>query len=207
MPSEERVRLRDGSTVVVRPIEPGDKDRLLDAFARLSDESRYRRFFAPMRQLPADTVRYLTEVDHRDHEALIALSDAGEMVGVARYVRPAAGSEAAEAAITVIDDWQGRGLGGKLLQRLADRARQQGVQRFTALVKVENPAAVRVLRELGPSELTRQGDEVTLRIELPEQGVGAKLTRALRAAAAGTVSMVDIVARRGALRRGGGASS
>lgn len=192
------MRLRDGSAVVVRPIEPADHDRLLDAFARLSDESRYRRFFAPIHQLPEDTVRYLTDVDHRDHEALIALGKQGEMVGVARYVRPAAGSEVAEAAITVSDAWQGRGLGSQLLQRLADRARQEGVRRFTALVKVENPAAVRVLRELGPSELTREGDEFTLLIELPERGVGTKLTRALRAAATGTVSVVDTVARRAA---------
>jgi RimJ/RimL family protein N-acetyltransferase len=202
--SEERVRLRDGSRVVVRPIETSDQQRLVDAFARLSEESRYRRFFAPIQRLPDDTVRYLTDVDHRDHEALIALGEAGEMVGVARYVRAGTESEVAEAAITVSDDWQGRGLGSQLLQRLADRARHQGVRRFTALVKVENPAAVRVLRELGPSQLTRVGDEFTLLIELPERGVGTKLTRALRAAAAGTVSMVDTVARR-AVGRGGGA--
>jgi GNAT superfamily N-acetyltransferase len=199
------VRLRDGSRVVVRAIEPSDRERLVDAFARLSDESRYRRFFTPIRELPGDTVSYLTQVDHHDHEALIAVSDAGEMIGVARYVRAAAGSPVAEAAITVIDDWQGRGLGRRLLERLAARAREEGVEQFSALVKVENAAALEVLRGLGPSELTRQADEINLLIELPKRGAGAKLTRALRAAATGTVSMVDTVAR-AAARRGGASS-
>lgn len=192
--------------MVVRPIQPSDRERLTAAFSRLSDESRYRRFFAPVRELSEDTVSYLTQIDHSDHEALIALDDAGELVGVARYVRAGPGSEVAEAAITVIDDWQRRGLGRKLLQRLADRAREQGVRQFSALVKVENPAALEVLRAIGPSQLTREADEITLLIELPERGVGVKLARALRAAAAGTVSVVNTVART-AVRRGGRSGS
>lgn len=198
-----RVRLRDGSRVVVRAIEPSDRERLVEAFARLSTESRYRRFFTPIRELTEDMVRYLTEVDHHDHEALIGVTEAGELVGAARYVRAGPGSPVAEAAITVIDDWQGRGLGRRLLERLATRAREEGVEQFSALVKVENPAAVEVLRGLGPSALTRRADEVNLLIELPKRGTGAKLARALRAAASGTVSMVDTAAR-AAVRRGGG---
>jgi ribosomal protein S18 acetylase RimI-like enzyme len=172
----------------------------MEAFARLSPESRYRRFFTPMNQLSEGTLTYLTEVDHVDHEALVAVSAADGLVGVARYVRPTPDSSVAEAAITVIDDWQGRGLGRRLLLRLATRARQQGVRQFSALVKVENPAAVELLRGLGQSELTRQGDEYRLLIDLPERGVGTKLARALRAAAAGTLSLADTVAR-AAVRR------
>lgn len=190
-----RLRLRDGSNVRVRPIRPEDRRPLEEAFARLSPESRYRRFFTPINQLSEGTLSYLTEVDHRDHEALVALSEDGRLVGVARYARATPGSPVAEAAITVADDWQGRGLGRSLLQRLAARARQEGVRQFSALVKVENPAAVEVLRGVGPSELSRQGDEYRLLIDLPERGVGTTLARALRAAAAGTVSLADTVAR------------
>jgi GNAT superfamily N-acetyltransferase len=195
------LRLRDGSIVRVRPICSDDRQPLAEAFARLSPESRYRRFFTPMNQLSEGTLTYLTEVDHRDHEALVAVSaEDGGLVGVARYVRLAPNGRVAEAAITVIDDWQGRGLGRRLLQRLATRAREEGIQQFSALIKVENPAAVELLRGLGPSELNRQGDEYRLLIDLPERGVGIKLTRALRAAAAGTLSLVDTVAR-AAVRR------
>lgn len=194
------MRLRDGSQVHVRPIIPEDRARLADGFARLSPESRYRRFFTPMSQLSEGTLTYLTEVDHHDHEALVALSDDDRLVGVARYVRNAPEGRVAEAAITVIDDWQGRGLGRALLRRLATRARREGVTQFSALVKVENPTAVELLRGLGPSELSRRGDEYRLLIDLPERGVGSKLGRTLRAAAAGAVSLADTVAR-AAVRR------
>jgi ribosomal protein S18 acetylase RimI-like enzyme len=186
----------------VRPIRPDDRQPLAEAFARLSPESRYRRFFTPMNQLSEGTLSYLTEVDHREHEALVALSEDGSLVAVARYVRAEPDSRVAEAAITVIDDWQGRGLGRRMLQRLATRARKEGVRQFSALVKVENPTAVELLRGVGPSELRRHGDEYQLLIDLPERGVGIKLARTLRAAAAGTVSLVDTVAR-AAVRRPG----
>jgi|SRR5579884_3173907 len=184
-----RAKLRDGSVVRVRAVRPADKALLRAAFDRLSEQSRYRRFFVPMRELTDRALAYLTEVDHHDHEALLALSEAGdEVLGVARYVRAGKDAQDAEAAITVVDDWQGRGLGRLLLRRLARRAREEGIRRFTALVKVENPAAVELLRGLGPSELTRDGSEFRLVIELPARGVGTKLARALRAAAAGLVS-------------------
>lgn len=194
------MRLRDGSQIRVRPIRPGDRRPLAEAFARLSPESRYRRFFTPMSELSERALSYLTEVDHHDHEALVALSDEELLVGVARYVRDAPASRVAEAAITVSDDWQGRGLGRALLKRLASRAREEGVRQFSALVKVENPAAVELLRGLGPSELNRRGDEYWLLIDLPPRGVGTKLNRTLRAAAAGTLSLADSVVR-AAVRR------
>ena len=205
MPRESRrgeasVTLRDGSLVRVRPIRASDRDRLVGAFNRLSGESRYRRFFAPLRELSGSTLSYLTEVDHHDHEALIALSAEGDMVGVARYVRETPGAPVAEAAITVIDDWHGRGLGRELLRRLAIRARREGVSQFSALVKVENPRALELLRGLGPSELTRDGDEYMLLIDLPQRGVGAKLASVLREAATGTMSVADSVVRAAARR-------
>ena len=84
----ERVALRDGSELAIRPIWPTDKKRLLKGFEQLSPESRYRRFLQPMPHLTGRLVRYLTEIDHHDHEALVALgADNDEPIGVARYVR------------------------------------------------------------------------------------------------------------------------
>ena len=118
--------------IAVRPIEPGDKAALAAAFERLSAESRYRRFLSPHGELSAAELRYLTEVDHHDHEALVALDPAtGEGVGVARYVRDRARPESAEIAVAA-DRWQGRGVGTLLLHRLVDRAREEGIRRSTA---------------------------------------------------------------------------
>jgi RimJ/RimL family protein N-acetyltransferase len=177
------MRLRDGTRVEVRPIRPEDKDLLIGAFDRMSENSRYRRFFQPVHELSPSVLRFLTEVDHHDHEALVALED-GQAVGVARYVRSEEKPSRAEVAVSVVDDRQGRGLGLGLLERLADRAREEDVTHFTALVQAENPGAVRVLSALGATHRHRHGDEVDLDIELPpEEGIGSELAAALRGAA------------------------
>ena len=94
-------------------------------FARLSAASRQMRFLGVKKELSAAELRYFTDVDHHDHEALGALDHAdGRGVGVARYVRDTEDPQAAEIAVTIIDDWQGRGLGTELLAQLSDRARQ-----------------------------------------------------------------------------------
>jgi GNAT superfamily N-acetyltransferase len=78
-------------------------------------------------------VRYLTEVDHHDHEAIVALDEeSGEGIGVARYVRTRERPEVAEVAVTVVDDWQGRGLGTRLLEVVSARAREEDIRSFTA---------------------------------------------------------------------------
>src|SRR6202008_3621924 len=71
-------------------------------------------------------------------------------VGIARYIRDADDPQAAEIAVTIVDEWQGRGLGTELLSRLSDLARQAGIRRFTALVSAENPASAGVLRTRAP---------------------------------------------------------
>ncbi|MDQ3767887.1 MAG: GNAT family N-acetyltransferase [Actinomycetota bacterium] len=183
----QTVTLRDGARVTLRPIRPDDKDRLREAFERLGEESRYRRFFSPMSTLSPAMLRYLTEVDHHDHEALVAQdAGTGEGLGVARYVRGHhAPPDEAEAAITVVDDWQGRGLGGVLLRALADRAREEDITTFTALVQADNPRAIRALSALGQAQRSPEGPYTLLRIALPEEGPPRSLEDALRAAAQG----------------------
>jgi RimJ/RimL family protein N-acetyltransferase len=116
----ERVALRDGSEVAVRPIRATDKARLRAGFERLSAQSRQRRFLVAMPRLSPRLVRYLTEVDHHDHEALVAVGvDDDEPIGVARYVRSEDDAQAAEVAVAVADHWHGRGVATELLRRLA----------------------------------------------------------------------------------------
>src|SRR5689334_13308164 len=113
------VVLRDGSTVVIRPVRGTDAPLLADGFTRLSARSRQMRFLTRKNEPTPTELRYFTEVDHHDHEALGALNYAdGRGVGIARYVRDADDPQAAEIAVTVIDDWQGRGLGTELLTQL-----------------------------------------------------------------------------------------
>ena len=157
-PSEGRpVRLRDGSAVLIRPVRPADAGLLEDGFAGLSDRSRRLRFLGPKASLSAAELRYFTDVDHRDHEALGALDHArGGGVGIARYVRDREDPHAAEIAVTVIDGWQGRGLGTELLARLSERACQEGIRRFTAAVAADNAAMTGLLRNLGADVVGRE---------------------------------------------------
>ncbi|HYX59009.1 MAG TPA: GNAT family N-acetyltransferase [Streptosporangiaceae bacterium] len=146
--------LRDGSTVLIRQVRGTDAPLLADGFARLSARSRQLRFLGPKKMLSAAELRYFTDVDHHDHEALGALSPAdGRGAGIARYIRDPGDPGAAEIAVTIADEWQGRGLGTALLTRLSDRARQEGIGRFTAMVSADNVAMTRLLWKMG-AELT-----------------------------------------------------
>jgi RimJ/RimL family protein N-acetyltransferase len=179
--------------LVVRPIEPDDKGALAAAFERLSPQSRYRRFLTPQERLSDADLRYLTEVDHHDHEALVAFDPrTAEGVGVARYVRDPERPDSAEVAVAVADEWQGRGVGTELLHRLADRAREEGIARFTALVLAENEAVRHLLDDLGAVRVVDAAQGcVELAVDLPEHGLGATLAAWLRSAARGVLHLPD----------------
>jgi GNAT superfamily N-acetyltransferase len=161
------VAARDGSRIRVRQIRSSDKALLQRSFERLSEESRYRRFLSPTPELSESMLSYLTEVDHHDHVAIVALDEAtGEGVGVARYVRSGERPETAEVAVTVIDDWQGRGVGTLLLDVLAARAREEGISSFTALMLASNREMIELLERLGPVRIVhREGG--TVAVEAP----------------------------------------
>jgi GNAT superfamily N-acetyltransferase len=180
-----------GAEIEIRPIEPDDKDALASGFDRLSERSRYRRFLSPRGPLSAAELRYFTEVDHRNHEALVAVDpQTGEGVGVARFVRSEEDAEVAEMAVAVADDWQGHGVGSRLTAALARRARQEGISSFTALALAQNDAMVNLLEELGEVHTgqARLGT-VELTVALPEAGVG-RLERLIRAVARGDVTVL-----------------
>ena len=179
-----RVLLRDGSAVLIREVRSGDAPLLAEGFARLSYESRQLRFLTGKPNLTPAELRYFTEIDHHDHEALGALNPVdGRGLGIARYIRHVEDREGAEVAVTVVDDWQHRGLGTALLSRLADRARQEGIRHFTALVAADNAAVVRLLQDcrVGFRVTQRESGTVEYEITLPPRGLGAGLQALLRA--------------------------
>ncbi|HET7051671.1 MAG TPA: GNAT family N-acetyltransferase [Solirubrobacteraceae bacterium] len=142
----------------IRPIDPADKAALASAVEQSSDEAVYRRFLNPHGRLTAAELRYLTEVDHHDHEALLAIDPgSGKSVGVARYIRDHERPDRAEIAIAVLEPWQSRGVGKTLLGHLADRARDEGITEFTGLMLSDNTRMRRLLANLGTPRLLNSG--------------------------------------------------
>ena len=176
---------RNAAELEIRPIRPEDKRALIGGFERLSDQSRYRRFLTPHGRLSEAELRYFTEVDHHDHEALVAIDPrTGDGVGVARYVRSREDRSSAELAIAVVDAWQRRGVGTRLAIALADRARHEGVTVFTGLVLAENELMLNLAKELGQVRTVHhERGTVELSVELRALGPG-HLRRVLRAVAA-----------------------
>jgi GNAT superfamily N-acetyltransferase len=163
----DRLALRDGAEVVIRPIRPTDKDRLKAAFETLGKDSRRMRFLSHKSRLTRAELAYLTEVDHTDHEALLGIDPGTHaIVGVARYVRLAAGSERAEAAVVVADGWQRRGLATGLLSRLAERARHAGIRGFAGTALAENRPVIELLRRLRTARCTSSHGVLEFVVEL-----------------------------------------
>ena len=107
--AQDRVVLRDGSTIVVRPLATGDVAAIAAWFEGLGAETRHARFLGSVAVLDERTRSQLAQVDHRDHEALTAVTPDGAVVGIARYIRLPQ-SSTAEVAVAVADHWRGRGI-------------------------------------------------------------------------------------------------
>jgi len=168
-PWAKPVVLRDGRAVLIRQVQPTDAALLVDGFAQLSVRSRRLQFPITKNHLSPSEVHFCTDVDHHDHEALGAVSlPDGRGLGIARYIRNADDPLTAEIAVTVIDAWQGRGLGTYLIAQLTERARHEGIHRFTALLSADNVAALALLRnpDVGTCLVERGDDTVELAITL-----------------------------------------
>jgi RimJ/RimL family protein N-acetyltransferase len=185
---EEQVRLKDGTSVLVRPVRPDDRELFVAGFERMSPESRYRRFMGHKRKLSDRELDFFTRLDHDLHEAIGAIDLAsGEGVAVARMHRHDGDPSVAEAAVTVVDDWQGRGLGGLLLDRLVQRARELGVTHFDASLFTSNRAMLALFQRLGCMKSHREDFEtLTIDVALPVGEDDEALCAALRSVADGS---------------------
>ncbi len=159
-------------TVTTRPVQPADEALFRRLWPRLSPETVYRRFHAPVHRLPDEAVRRLVTVDHDVREAVVAVVG-GEVVGVARYDRLDDPSTA-EIAVLVEDAWQGAGVGRQLLATLTDLATRRGVRTFTATVQPDNRPVLGLVRRLLPdSSVTPDADVLTVTSPLPREPVSA----------------------------------
>ncbi|RBY97879.1 GNAT family N-acetyltransferase [Blastococcus sp. TF02-8] len=137
----------DGGTVHLRPICPDDADGLTGLMERSSDQTRYYRFFGPMKRLSDKDLHRFTHVDHDKRVAFVILLGE-QVIAVGRYDRYP-GTDDAEVAFLVEDAHQGRGLGSVLLEHLAAAGRERGIRRFVAEVLAQNSKMVRVFRDAG----------------------------------------------------------
>ncbi|WP_037607449.1 bifunctional acetate--CoA ligase family protein/GNAT family N-acetyltransferase [Streptacidiphilus rugosus] len=151
---EADIVLRDGGTARIRPIVPDDADRLVAFYQRVSDQSKYYRFFAPYPRLSARDVRHFTHHDFVDRVGLAVLVR-DEFIATVRYDRidaagrPSGSGTGAEVAFLVQDAHQGRGVASALLEHIAACARERGILRFTAEVLPDNRKMATVFTEAG----------------------------------------------------------
>ncbi len=166
------VELRDRTRVHLRPIVPEDEPLLHEAVAAMSERTVYFRFFSPVKRMSDALAHRLAVVDYNDRFALVATTHrpAGKerIVGVARYDR-ARGTDVAEVAVAVIDEFQRRGLGSQLLAELARVARKHGIKSFQLIVLPENREMLGLLRKMGWIHQARlAGGVYEISFDLPE---------------------------------------
>lgn len=144
----------EGEELEFIPLGARHRQVLADGFSRLSERSRFLRFMAPVSDLSASELSYLTELDLVDRFAWGLLVE-GVPAAVGRYVKTVASE--AEVAVTVADEYQGRGLGRLLVEALAVVAADMGVETFEFEVLAENRAMLSILEHLGATAATAAG--------------------------------------------------
>jgi RimJ/RimL family protein N-acetyltransferase len=149
--------LRDGRRVEIRALRPADRDGLLEALAQMSEEARYRRFFAPKRGFSEKEIEFYLNVDFVNHVALVAVLEEGGrpvIAGGARYIVSAPGR--AEVAFAVDDPHQGLGIATSLMRHLVVIAREAGIRELVAEVLPDNAPMLKVFERCGLAMTTRR---------------------------------------------------
>jgi len=164
---ESEIRIGDGTTLHIRPIRPDDGQVLMVFHNSLSDQTVFRRYFYLHPRLSPAEIEHLTHVDYVDRLALVA-EDADSLVAVGRYDR-VPGTKEAEVAFVVADRYQHHGLGSLLLRRLAEAARERGIDAFTAETMAENRDMIDVFMASGfPVSSTCEWGTVTVHFPILE---------------------------------------
>lgn len=183
--------LADGTVLRFVPVTPAHREQLRRGFDETSPESRYRRFLTPLSRLTEEQLDYLTNVDFVNHVAWGAeVAETSRGIAIGRWIRLQDDPETAEAAIAVIDEYQGQGVGRALLWLLAASAVERGVKRFRAEILSENEPMLALLEGLGAEIVGRSGTVLEVSIPVPgsiDQMRETAAPKILRAAAEGKV--------------------
>jgi GNAT superfamily N-acetyltransferase len=200
---QEIKTLADDSRVLLRPVRPSDRERVAEGFMALSPESRYLRCLRARKDPSPRELHFMTDCDGIDHFAIavIALDEEDterDSVGIARFVRCMDDPEAAEIAITVMDDWQGRGVGGLLLRRLLAAMGERGYREARGVMHPDNGGMRRLVD--GTQDARRETEDGLIRFALPvpaptpwpfnlPEDAGRAFARLLRIARAGALTL------------------
>lgn len=156
----ERLVMRDGSSVVIRPLDTGDEAGITSwftsCFPGLGAEKLYARLFVLLEWLDRFAESALAGVDRLGREPIAAFAPDGVTVGIAGCL-PVSKSASAEVTVAVAGAWQGRGIATALLERVAARARAVGIEQLTARCLASNDALIRLLSRLGPTTVGASG--------------------------------------------------
>jgi GNAT superfamily N-acetyltransferase len=168
----ESARLPNGLEVIFRTVHPEEKHMLVEGMERLSQTSRHARFLVDNTSLAKTELRYLTELDGHNHFAIGVVrplpGGREEGIGIARFVRLKEDPEVAEPAVTVIDEYQGRGVGTALLRRIVDAAHEHGIKKFRCDFLADNQRARSIIDDLDDGAIVyRKRSVVTLEFRLP----------------------------------------
>ena len=167
-------QLPDGTRVIVRPVRKDDKEELRRAIRSLSEETTMRRFLRAHVEPSEAVLAQLSDVDQENHVAIAAMIASPDLksergAGIARFVRIVGHPEIAESAITVVDEFQHRGLGRILLLELVEIARKHGIKRFRAEVLKDNAAVNSILAQVPHVEVAQSDLSATYEIALNDR--------------------------------------
>ena len=176
--AESSFVLADGTRISLRQVGAGDRAGMAALFARLTPESRHRRFLSPKRELTAGELTFFTDIDHLNHEAVAAVDQRdGAIVGVARYVRHGDRADVAEVAIEVAEAFQMMGIGTALARLTIQYAHANGLKLLTATTLWEKPRrsqAAATARISCPAQ--SHGGEIEYELTLDEPGLATVKT-------------------------------
>jgi RimJ/RimL family protein N-acetyltransferase len=150
----------------IRTVRANDRAALCDLFDRLSPQSRHNRFLGPKSTLSAHDLETLTDLDHVEREALALVAPDGRFTAVARYGVVAGDADAAEVALVVADEWQGRGIGTGLASLLMAEVRRHRIGRLQATTLADNLPARKLLRHLGFTVTSIDGGLISFELHL-----------------------------------------
>ena len=165
------ITLRDGRSVLIRPIHPTDAPALAEAIESADADTIRRRYLGRHPRVTPELLDYLTTVDYASRFALVAVEPTSQRgVAIARY-EPAEQDGTAEVAIAVTPDWRDAGLAAELLRLLAQAASERGIHTFTGRYLADNRPVTALINEADePANLVISGGIAEFSVPLPSSG-------------------------------------
>ena len=163
-----RETLADGTSLLIRPIKPEDEEKHFAFFHSLSRQTNYYRFFSYRKRLSHEQITRFTQIDYDREMAIIALVEENgreKTIGVNRLAYYPQ-EDRYEFALVVTDDWQGKGVGKILMEKLLYIARDRGIKTIYGNILAENHTMIQFCHRFGFKEYQAEGEVVLVKLEL-----------------------------------------